>query len=142
MGNRRAPRLAECIEEPPQSRSVTTLRRPHQPARIVIDDHRQILVALLVGDLVDPDSAQTIETIEGLTGLRPDPVEDGTDRAPAICVNSHTADFEQRVANQATVSSKALVCRAPCRAQGTAATTTPCSPHDTRGSLNHPQISQ
>ena len=34
MGNRRAPRLAECIEEPPQSRSVTTLRRPHQPARI------------------------------------------------------------------------------------------------------------
>ena len=49
MGNRRAPRLAECIEEPPQSRSVTTLRRPHQPARIVIDDHRQILVALLVG---------------------------------------------------------------------------------------------
>ena len=51
----------------------------------------------------------------------------------AIRVNSHTADFEQRVASQATVSSKALVCPAPCRAQGTAATTTPCSTQDTRG---------
>ena len=48
-------------------------------------------------------------------------------------LTKRTALFEQRVASQATVSSKALVCPAPCRAQGTAATTTPCSTQDTRG---------
>jgi hypothetical protein len=36
-----------------------------------------------------------------------------------------TALFERCVASQATVSSKASVCPAPWRAQGTCATTTP-----------------
>ncbi len=44
-----------------------------------------------------------------------------------------TAVFEVLTASQATVSSKASVCPASCRAQGTAATTTPWSRQVTRG---------
>ena len=51
----------------------------------------------------------------------------------AIRINSVTALFDVWVANHATVSSKPIVCPAPCRAHGTCATTTPCSGHDTRG---------
>lgn len=43
----------------------------------------------------------------------------------AIRKSSVTAFFEHRTANQATVSSKARVWPAPCRAQGTRATVTP-----------------
>src|SRR6266516_4824751 len=41
----------------------------------------------------------------------------------AIRINAVTAVFEHCVASHATVSSKAIVCPAPCRAQGTCATT-------------------
>lgn len=44
-----------------------------------------------------------------------------------------TVDLQVRTVNQATVSSKASVCLASCLAQGTEATTTPCSRHLTRG---------
>jgi hypothetical protein len=40
-------------------------------------------------------------------------------------ISSVTALFEHCVTSQATVSSKASVCPAPCRAHGTCATTTP-----------------
>jgi hypothetical protein len=51
----------------------------------------------------------------------------------ATRINTRTADFDAWVANQATVASKSRVCPAPCRAHGTAATTTPCSGHATLG---------
>ena len=51
----------------------------------------------------------------------------------AIRINAVTAVFEHCVASHATVSSKAIVCPAPCRAQGTCPTTTPCSGQHTRG---------
>ena len=35
---------------------------PHEPAAVMIDDHDQIAVPALVGDLVDPDPAQPVET--------------------------------------------------------------------------------
>ena len=43
----------------------------------------------------------------------------------AIRINSHTAVFEHATASQATVASKARVCPARCRAQGTATTVGP-----------------
>jgi hypothetical protein len=51
----------------------------------------------------------------------------------AMRINCVTALLDVCVANQATVSSNATVCPAPCRAHGTCATTTPCSGQDTRG---------
>jgi len=51
----------------------------------------------------------------------------------ATRINSVTAVLEVCVANQATCSSKASVCPASWRAQGTWATTTPCCGQDTRG---------
>ena len=51
----------------------------------------------------------------------------------AMRISSVTAVLEHWVTGQATVWSKANVCPAPWRAHGTCATTTPCTPHDTRG---------
>ena len=51
----------------------------------------------------------------------------------AMRINATTAVFEHTVASHATVWSKPRVCPAPCRAHGTAATTTPCTGQRTRG---------
>ena len=51
----------------------------------------------------------------------------------AIRISWVTVDFDDWVANQATVSSKAYVWPASCRAHGTDATPTPCSRQVTRG---------
>jgi hypothetical protein len=51
----------------------------------------------------------------------------------AMRISSVTALFEHTVASHATVRSKPSVCPAPCRAHGTAATTTPCRGQHTRG---------
>ena len=51
----------------------------------------------------------------------------------AMRINSTTAVFEHTVASHATVWSKPRVCPAPCRAHGTAATTTPRTGQHTRG---------
>ena len=55
-----------------------------------------------------------------------------TDRQ-VIRSNSHTTVAAVRAASHAHVSSNAAVKRLAGRAHGTAATTTPCSRHDTRG---------
>jgi hypothetical protein len=51
----------------------------------------------------------------------------------AIRINCVIAVFEHCVASHATCSSNWRVCPAPCRAHGTAATTTPCTGQLTRG---------
>jgi hypothetical protein len=53
--------------------------------------------------------------------------------AQATRSSSPTACLEVWTASQAAVSSNARVCPAPWRAQGTAATTTPCSGQQTLG---------
>jgi len=57
MGNQRTPFGAEQVEELPQRGLVPPGRGPDQPAAVVINHHREVLVVALVGDLVDPDSA-------------------------------------------------------------------------------------
>jgi hypothetical protein len=53
--------LAKGVEEPFQGRLARAGRGPHQPASVVVDDHGQVALALLVADLVDPDAAQPLQ---------------------------------------------------------------------------------
>ena len=73
---------AEEIEELLQGRPVMPGRRPHQPARVVVDDDHQILVTAAIGDLVDPDPHQPIERIPHRPGIDHDPAGDRPHRAP------------------------------------------------------------
>ncbi len=124
-----APVLAQGVEEPSQGLHVPPPGRPHQVPAVMIDDDDQVLVALAVGDLVDPDACQAGEGVLELLGVGHSALGDGDpDGAPyAARITSVTADFEQCVANHATMSSNMRVWPAPCRAHGTWAATTPCS---------------
>jgi hypothetical protein len=55
--------VAEQVEELTEGLLVMARGRPHQPASVVIDDHHQIPVTALVGDLVDPDTRQPVEVM-------------------------------------------------------------------------------
>jgi hypothetical protein len=57
MGDLRTPVGAKDIEEAPQGGGVAARRGPHQPTRVVIDHHRQVLMETLVGNLIDTDPA-------------------------------------------------------------------------------------
>ena len=65
VGEQRRAFGAELVEEHVQRGVVAARAGPHQPAGVVIDDHDQIAVPALVGDLVDPDPAQPVEAIDG-----------------------------------------------------------------------------
>ena len=64
---------------------------------------------------------------------RHDTLKDGADGVPVIRNNWAISFFDTPATNQATVSSNGHVRPALCMAHGTAAVTTPCSGHDTRG---------
>ena len=64
MREQRRPVGAELVEEHVQRGVVAAGPGPHEPAAVMIDDHDQIAVAAFVGDLVDPDPAQPLETID------------------------------------------------------------------------------
>ena len=99
----------------------------------MIDDDDQVLAALAVGDLVDPGPPQP--------GQRPVPAAASAATRVMMCpmvrhpvrISSQMVALEAAHASQAMVSSDARVCRAPCRAHGTAATVTLCPGQDTRG---------
>jgi hypothetical protein len=48
----------------------------------MVDDHDQVVVPPLVGDLVDPDPAQPIEPIHDGVDIGVDPGDDRPDRPP------------------------------------------------------------
>ena len=108
-------------------------RGPHQPTAVVVDDHGALPVALLVGDLVDPDPSQAGEAVNAGSGLLGHPRDAPPDRAPGHRSTSLTAALEVWTASQAVVSSNAQVKPVPWRAHGTRATTTPCSGQRTLG---------
>lgn len=85
--------------------------RPPEVAGVVVDDHDQVAVATLVGDLVDPDAAQPGESIDTGFDVCVDPGDDRTDRAPRHA--QQFADFEVRIANHAARSSKSRVWPTP-----------------------------
>ena len=70
------------VEEAAQRRRVVAGRGPHQPAGVVVDHHRQVPVAPLVGDLVDPDPAQPLQPVAGLLGIGRHPGHDPPHRRP------------------------------------------------------------
>jgi len=74
--------LAQGVEEALQGGLVAAGRGPHQPARVMVDDHGEVAVAPLVADLVHPDPAQPSEPVHlgGLLGS--DPRADPADGAP------------------------------------------------------------
>ncbi len=55
---------------------------PHQPAAVVVDHDGQVLVAALVGDLIDPDPLQAGQRVDPRGGVGPHPSDDGSDCAP------------------------------------------------------------
>jgi hypothetical protein len=57
--------------------------RPHQPAAVVIDHDGEVLVAALVGDLIDPDSLQAGERIDLGRDVGPHSSDDRSDCAPS-----------------------------------------------------------
>jgi len=70
------------IEERTQRGPVPPRCGPHQPATVVVDDHSQVLVSALVGDLVDPDPTQALEPVEPGVQVGPHPGHDRAHGAP------------------------------------------------------------
>ena len=56
---------AEGVEERVHGLGVPAGRGPHQLAGVVVDDHHDVLVAALIGDLVDPDPPQPGQRVGG-----------------------------------------------------------------------------
>jgi len=73
---------SKSIEERFECRSVSTGCGPDQPAAVVTDDHRDVAVALLVADLIDPDPSQPLEPIDGGVDVSDHAGDDRPDRAP------------------------------------------------------------
>ena len=78
----RTPLGAQRVEKPAQRLRVAARRGPHQPATVVVDHHRQVVVVALVGDLIDTDSPQIREPVDALFGVGPDPGHDRPHGAP------------------------------------------------------------
>ena len=57
MGDLGTPLLTEEVEELTHRGAVASRRSPHQAPMVVVNHDHQVLVALLVADLVDPDPA-------------------------------------------------------------------------------------
>ena len=75
--------MAQGVEEALEGGLVVALGRPHQPAAVVVDHHRQVAVAPLVGDLVDADPAQAVEGVTLGSSLPHHPRHDGPDGGPS-----------------------------------------------------------
>jgi hypothetical protein len=61
--NRGATLGPKRVEEATEGRLGSAFAGPNQPPRIVVNDHNDVLVSLLVADLVDTDAPQTRQQI-------------------------------------------------------------------------------
>ena len=82
MGDLSCPFGTEGIEEAVQRGVLTTGGGPHQPARVVVDDHHKVTVAPLVGDLVDPDAPQACQAVDLGVDVSTNALDDGAHGAP------------------------------------------------------------
>ncbi len=82
MGEQRGSFGTELVEEHFQGGVVAARSGPHQPATVMVHDDDQVAVAAFVGDLVDPDPTQPVETIDGRVDVRVHARHDRPDRAP------------------------------------------------------------
>ena len=72
----------ETIKEAAQGGAIMTGSGPQQSAGVVIDDDSQIPVAALVGDLIDPDTRQSVQAVAERFNISPDPGDDRPHRPP------------------------------------------------------------
>ena len=82
VGELGAALLAEPVKEAVHHFPTATLRRPHQPARDVIDDQRQVALASTPADLVDADALQPIQAVVAARGLLHHAGDDPAHRLP------------------------------------------------------------
>lgn len=99
----------------------------------MIHDDGEVLLALADRDLVEPQLRQVTEQVTAGRRLRADALQIRPTVRHAIRNSWQIAAFEVLTASHAAVSSNERVNPASCRAHGTAATTTPCCWHSTRG---------
>jgi len=83
LGASTRPRCLQRIEEGAHGRAFPAGTGPHQAAAVVINHDGQVLVAALVGDLIDPDPRQAGERVEPGRGIGPHPSDDRSDCAPS-----------------------------------------------------------
>jgi len=74
--------IAELVEEPVEGGVVLACRCPDQTAGVVIDHDGQVAMTALVGDLIDPDTDQPVETVRRSVGIGADALDDRPDGAP------------------------------------------------------------
>ncbi len=77
-GSFRAERVKECG----QGGHVLARGRPNQPTTVMVNNNSQILVATLVGDLINPDPPQVGELVMKLLRVIPDSGDDRPHRTP------------------------------------------------------------
>ena len=78
-----APLLSgELVEKQVQHVLAVLLVGPYQPSPVVVDNDNQVLVALLVGGLIDPDAPCTLE---GLCRVRPSDRCRRAHTSPSVC---------------------------------------------------------
>ena len=94
----------ELVEEEVEHVPAVPLMRPYQAPAVVVDHHRDVLVALLVAGLVDADPPDAVHSTRA---------------------SSATVEVVQCTASHATQPSKSRVNRDRGRAHGTASTCTP-----------------
>ena len=73
VGDLGAALLTEEVKEGVHGCTASARRRPHQSAGVVIDHNHQVLVAPLVGDLVDPDPAEPGKAVTARIDIGPLP---------------------------------------------------------------------
>jgi len=132
VGRRRGAFGAEVVEEPAQRVLVAVLAGPHQPAGVVAGHHEQVALSLRY-------EISSIPIRRSPASRSVAPARAATTRVTMSDTLRHatrnkiaTTESVAWQTSRAVVSSKAVVNRDPGRAQGTAATTTPCSAHDTQ----------
>jgi hypothetical protein len=128
-----ATRLAEASKQAAKGGRVMAGGGPHQPPGVVVDHHRQLPVAPLVRHLIDADPPQPGQAVPAGLGVGDDAGDDAPDRRPG-----HPQQLTNRLLGGVDRQpGGGVVERAgvpgPWRAQGTAATTTPCSGQQTLG---------
>ena len=82
VGDLSTPIRSQRVEEPVQGRVVAAGRGPDQPAAVVVDHDRDVVVSALIGDLVDADTPQIGKPINRLISISPHPRDDRPHGAP------------------------------------------------------------
>ena len=82
MGDFGCSPLSEFVEEHIQRSLGPARAGPHETAGVMVNNHNQVTVSPLVGDLIDPDPSQTIKTVDVGFDVCVDSGDNRSDRPP------------------------------------------------------------